>query len=353
MAESSPLQSVDEHQLLQVCSKKKKLPKYSDIHDRQRSRTHLSPPRSRSAPDPHPRPSPHLHLHPPPPLPLNPHPQKLLPAKTTPGKQPILPKSPNGAPYPPPHVPKPNSPVPNGKSFAPVKKRNVKPSVNHLNLWMTSARISLPLLRLPAKSSPTPSLRPLRHLARPNTSSRTDNQKRPRNARYSMARQRMARPLSHGNTSRPHQRLRTLPCPSLKLPYHNHPLPKLLFSRHLPHLSQPRLIHILKQAKTRHISLLPPFPPSWTTRLHHGHDCHSYYPPLLLTCYSPSLMASCLVLGRSLQKMSWLGGLVGKRGVEVQLPVLGFGGDGVIYNKGVDCTRALHSILSQNVRPSP
>lgn len=51
-------------------------------------------------------------------------------------------------------------------------------------------------------------------------------------------------------------------------------------------------------------------------------------------------MASCLVLARSLQKMSWLGGLVGKRGVEVQLLVLGFGGDDIIYKHA---SRALYS----------
>ena len=201
---------------------------YPDVGDRQRSNTRLSPPRCRSAPPPR------LCPHPPPPLPPNPPPQRLLPPKTTPGSQPTLPNSPNGAPNPPTPVPKPNLPVPHGKPSVPANLPSVKPAVNHLNRGMASVIISPPRPPLPLKLSPTPSLRRLPPSVRPNPSSRTSSPRRVRNARYSMERQRVAHLLSDGNTSRPRQRLRTLPCPSRIPPHPNHLPPNPPFSRQLP-----------------------------------------------------------------------------------------------------------------------
>lgn len=150
-----------------------------------------------------------------------------------------------------------------------------------------------------------------------------------RNTRHSMGRRRVARLLSDGNISRPHRRPRTLPCPSRKAPYPNHPPLNLPFPRLLPPQSHPRLICIPEQVKTWHIFLLPCSRLLWTTGSHHGQDYHSYYPHLLSTSYFRSLTASCLVSERSLQKMLSLDGLVGKRGTEVRPLVLDFGGKSI------------------------
>lgn len=284
-----------------------------------------------SRPHPSPHPHPHPHLPPLPSLSLLPGPllQKPIPQKTTPGNPPTLPKSPNGAPNPPLSVTRPNSPALNGKPSVPAKKPTVRPSVNHPNPGTVSAIISPPPSPPLNKWSHTPSRhRPLLSV-RSNMSRPTRNQRRAQNARG--RKRRTAHRLSHGNTSRPLQRLPTLPCPSQKPPYPSHPLINMGFSRRLPHQHQFIRIRLLEWTGTQPTFLLRPSPPSWTTGSHDGHDYHSYYPRLLLTYYFRSLMASCLVSERSLPKRSW-DGLVGNRGVEVGLLALDFGDEGIPYH---------------------
>ena len=296
-----------------------------DVDDRLRSNTRLSPPKSRSA---RPRPRPPPHLLPLPILPPNPPLQKPLPPKTT-GNHPTLPKSRNGAPNPPLPVKKPNSPAPNGKPSAPANKPNVKPSVSPLKLGTVSVITSPPRSPLPTRSCPTPSRRRWHPSVRSNTSNRTGDQGKGRNARC-MEKQRLAHLLSGGNTSRHPQRRRILPCPFRKPLYPIHPLTNTPFSRHLPHPRQPRHIPIPGQTQTRPTFFLPRSPPSWTTGSHHGHDYPSYYPRLPLTYYFRSLTASCLVSEKFLQKMSSLDGLVGKHDVEAPLLALGFDDKGIL-----------------------
>lgn len=127
----------------------------------------------------------------------------------------------------------------------------------------------------------------------------------------STSRRRLARRLRNGRTSRLHRPLRFLRCRSPKPPHRNRPHPTPFLFPLPPHLSSAVKTRPCNQTQRPAFPLLH-CPPSWTTELHHGHECHSYYPHSLLTCYFRLSMALCLDSARSLRGMSWLGGSDGK-----------------------------------------